>query len=168
MSLHDCRRGFCGVLACLIAAAFSGSAVADPLGDHLLRQLSCIDPPTPLAGLIALENQGRFDASQGERRDSATCWRLKPVLELGDIDFDHICAATEDPLLIAQFPAFFWRGRGTSPGETLVLTTKEPVARMKEWAAAHLSNDGTTVSIGVDAWVDGETEVECRKTLAWP
>lgn len=168
MHVHRLDRLGTGLLVLLVCVSTAAPAADDALSAHLLRQLSCIDPPSPLASLIALENQGRFDVSEGERRDSATCWALKPALDLADMTFDHVCASTEDPLLISQFPAFFWRSPGTSPGETLVFTTTQTAPTVAAWADANLGNDAKGVGIAAGGWIDGETDVGCSRTLVWP
>lgn len=136
-----------------------GPTVAEALDDHVLAQLACQKAPDATYALITLERGGRIESATATLSDGATCWSIRPEIDLAGIGFSDICASAEDPLLIELFPDFYYRGPGTSPGISLALVTQASVADATEWAAAHI--EGQRYRIEESFRVEGGVEISC-------
>ncbi len=128
----------------------------------------CQSSPDPTPTLLYLSRNKHIDAKKGKRTDSETCWTIYPPLKIDGISFTHVCAASEDPLLIELFPVLYYRGPGTSPGTGMRLVTKDDKSAVDDWlkpAKARLGMRGETeLDIGEPTYVTGKTEISCNST----
>jgi len=152
--------------------ALSTPALAQDVGqsfiDHLQRQVICQSPPEPTPTLLYLSRNRHIDAKKGQRTDGETCWTIYPPLEIDGISFTHVCASSEDPLLVELFPLLYYRGPGTSPGTGLRLVTNDDESAVDNWierAKARLGLPAETeLDIGEPTFVKGKTEISCNST----
>jgi hypothetical protein len=118
--------------------------------------------------LFYLSRNKRIDLKKGQRVDSETCWPIRPSLKTDGIAFTHICASSEDPLLIDLFPLLYYRGPGTSPGTGLRLITDEDESAVDDWIERGKTRIGvsgeTKLDIGDPTFVTGKTEISCNST----
>jgi hypothetical protein len=165
-------RGWPAFFAVIAATCAAAPAVAqEPSAsfiDHLLRQITCQYRPEPTATLLYLSRNKHIDARKGERVDGETCWKIYPPLEIDGIAFTHVCASSEDPLLIELYPLLYYRGAGTSPGSGLRLVTGEDEAAVDDWLERAKTRIGlagaTKLDIGAPTFVAGKTEISCSST----
>lgn len=147
---------------CLSAAAATTPAIAgdEAFVDHLMNQLSCRNDPDPTAALLYLNREKRISLKDGDRIDSATCWAIKPQLDVRGMRFAHICGSAEDPLLIDLFPKLYYRGPGTSAGTGLRLVTNASQSALEGWAKQELGDGPYRVEDA--AFHEGKREVSCN------
>lgn len=151
------------VLTIILASGASVvSASAATLEEQIVAQLTCEKAPEPLPILKALQEKKRFKADDGQMMDSSTCWQLKPALVIDGMTFDNICASSEDPQMIADYPDFFWRGPGTSAGNGLALTSKEPAEAVRSWAEEALGGTHGKYEVAESLQVENATAVSCN------
>jgi hypothetical protein len=140
--------------------------------DHLQRQIICQSAPDPTPTLLYLSRNRRLDAKKGRRTDGETCWTIYPPLKIDGISFTHICASTEDPLLIELFPLLYYRGPGTSPGTGMRLVTEADESAVDDWlerTKVRLNVTGETeIDIGEPTFGAGKTEIACNSTSFAP
>ncbi|MDB5538108.1 MAG: hypothetical protein JWP26_2933 [Devosia sp.] len=146
---------------CLAWMLSLAPALAEPLDEHILAQLACQKSPEPAYTLIALDRGERIAGDAALLMDSATCWPIAPELDVAGMSFSAVCASAEDPLLLEEFPDYFWRGPGTSPGTALTLVTKADLATAKTWAQANLGETETHYTVAESYRVEGGVEIDC-------
>lgn len=164
------RRRWRAFLGLMVALGLPVSALAQDVGDsfidHVARQIICRMPPDPTPTLFYLSKRKRIDLKNGQRVDSETCWAIRPPVEMDKVTFTHVCASSEDPLLIELFPLLYYRGPGTSPGTGLRLITASDEAAVDDWierAKTRLGLSGETkLDIGEPSFVAGKTELSCN------
>jgi hypothetical protein len=165
-------RGWPALFALALAVSMPVSAPAQDVGqnfiDHLQRQIICQSAPDPTPTLLYLSRNRHIDAKKGKRTDSETCWVIYPPLNIDGIGFTHVCASTDDPLLIELFPLLYYRGPGTAPGTGLRLVTNDDESAVDDWlerAKTRLDLRGETeLDIGEPTLVTGKTEIACNSS----
>ncbi|PWK61345.1 hypothetical protein C7455_10230 [Roseicyclus mahoneyensis] len=152
-----------GIALVLLAFATPAAFAADPDTDAMLiAELACEAPPDPIFALRRLIENERLVLDEPLLADSSTCWPLDPQIEAGTVGFSHICAASEDPGLIAQYPHLFWRGPGTSPGEELTLVSDDSEKALRDWAMAEFAVGNPAYNIMPSHRFEGATEISCN------
>ncbi len=146
--------------ACVLASPVAAQELDQVVADSLLEQLSCKADPDPTAILLYLNKTKRIALDGGDKVDSETCWPIRPQLRIAKINFTHICASAEEPLLLYLFPRLYWRGPGTSAGTGLRLITETSIEDLKLWAASALGNG--PYQIDEAASQSGKSEISCN------
>jgi hypothetical protein len=149
------------IAACVLASPAFAQEFDQVFADSLLEQLSCKADPDPTAVLLYLNKTKRITLDGGDKSDSETCWPIRPQLRLAKMNFTHICASAEEPLLLYLFPRLYWRGPGTSAGTGLRLITEASIEVLKPWAASALGNGPYQIDEAVSQ--SGKSEISCNK-----
>ncbi len=159
MSPFRILRSLIFVGGAALATANASAFAADQT--EILRQLTCAGKPNPTPILQGLAQSGSIEVSTGQRQDSSTCWVLKTPMAVDGLSFDHICASSEDPQDIADHPALFWRGPGTSAGTALSLAAPVGMEALKAWAAKTLQGGTGAYTVDESSRLSGESEISC-------
>lgn len=115
------------------ATPLAGPRSSESVENLILEQLQCTQLPSPAPVLAGLEQRGLIDLSKNIGFDSLSCFEIKDGLTISGITFSHVCGYEEDDTIKAQYPDMFYRGPGTSPGQTLAFYTYEDEATAEEW-----------------------------------
>ena len=152
----------------LAVSQASAQDVGQNFIDHLQRQIICQSAPDPTPTLLYLSRNRRLDAKKGTRTDNETCWTIYPPLKIDGVGFTHVCASSEDPLLIELFPLLYYRGPGTSPGTGMRLITDADESAVDDWIERAKARLGlaaeTELDIGEPTYAKGKTEISCNST----
>lgn len=116
-----------------------GAIPLEDLNDEILTQLRCDRPAAPSAVLAAMARAGIIDIENNVGYDSMSCFKFETDFEIDGVTFEGVCAFEEDPNVRAQYPGFFTRGPGTSPGQFIALATNAPEPDLKEWYRRNLN-----------------------------
>lgn len=137
-------------------------AAAAAVEDMIVEEVACLRAPDPTAVLLRLLDEGRMDTGEPVMADSVSCWAFVEPMTMGSIDFSHVCASHEDPGAVEQYPAFYSRGPGTSPGTSIGLVTGQPSGTVERWAAGSLPAGAAGYVIEPSAMIEGGTEISCN------
>lgn len=142
-------------------ASLPGPRASSGLDSLILEELACTLPPDPGLILSKLSELGKIDPTKNIGFDSLSCFEIKGGLPMGEISFSHVCGYEEDDTVRSKYPGLFFRGPGTSPGQSLSFETEAAESDVRDWYARYVS--GTQVDNGVSAkWPNfAKTAVSC-------
>lgn len=162
VTCRDSMLAMVGIMGALLAPVTTLAAEPQELSDGIAQLLLCGRHPDPTALLTLLERTGRISVGEAIGADSINCWDVHPPIELDGVSFGGVCASNPEPLSIAAFPQFYWRGPGTSPGASVSLvTTSATTEDLAAWSASFL---GEHHHATVDAaYVLDGNEVSCSE-----
>lgn len=151
---------------CLLTAAIPGTASAlDRMERLVLEELACTDLPQSLIILSQLRDEGRIDTAQNLGYDSLSCFQIAGGLAVQGITFTSVCAYEEDAALQAAHPEFYYRGPGTSPGQTLSFGTLTDPDALSDWYLALFGPELVASAIS-DGQTPGEAgSVSCNSWM---
>lgn len=156
-----------------IAAFLAVAAGSDParalskLDRMLIEELSCSSPPAATRILQELVALGRIDPSKNIGYDSLSCWKIDGGLQIRGMNFTSICAFEESEGTRAMYPDLYYRGPGTSPGQTLSLGTDAGADDLSDWYLALFGPKHVDSAIADGEWTTlGEaSEVSCTSWM---
>ena len=136
--------------------------------DAIIAQLRCDAEPTPLPFFAALDRAGRLETGTQLGFDSVSCYPITGGITLRGMTFDVICGFEENPDL-AGWSDYFYRGPGTSPGQSLSLLSLSSEAQMRDWVRATLGVPDPERRVS-DRFLRGDerpgSEVSCSSWIA--
>ena len=128
---HVLEPNIGAVTALLLAAPRGKSEVSFEAG--IVEQLRCDVAPAPLPFFAAIDQAGRLEIDSRVGYDSTSCYTIAGGMKVRGMEFDVICGFEEDQS-IANWSDYFYRGPGTSPGQSLSLLSLSSEAEMLAWA----------------------------------
>lgn len=156
----------------LSCTAFAAGAQTLSFEDAAVSQLRCETAPIPGPFLAALRDAERIDPNKNTGYDSLSCFHIKGGVSIRGMRFDSICAFEEDANERNKYPGLFYRGPGTSPGQTLSFGSPAPMAELRAWARREIEGVGADRGISERILFDasGQTlagsEIECSSWIA--
>lgn len=145
-----------------IAALCSPLAAEEMVEDMIVEEIACLRAPDPTPVLRRLLDEGRMSVEEPIMADSVSCWAFPVPVTIGSVDFSHVCASHEDPIVIEQYPTLYFRGPGTSAGTGIGLVAGAPPETIERWAGGRLPDDAGGYTIEPSAMIDGGTEITCN------
>ena len=156
-------RGIAAVLALTAVQAQAGADVEA----MLMEELACYDSPDPLPVLEALEAAGRLDRSDMFEMDSITCFGISGRFLLEGFPITGICVHEERSEIRALRPDLLKRGPGTSPGQTLMVTTDASSLAAKTWYQRHFRPSRMNAAIEAgDTFSGAPVEISCTSWMS--
>lgn len=132
VEMPDVSEPNIGAVAALLLAAPAGAReVSFEAG--IVEQLRCDVDPAPLPFFAAIDQAGRLEIDSRIGYDSVSCYTITGGMTVRGMTFDMICGFEEDQS-IANWSDYFYRGPGTSPGQSLSLLSLSSEAEMLAWA----------------------------------
>ncbi|TNE68230.1 MAG: hypothetical protein EP336_05010 [Rhodobacteraceae bacterium] len=147
----------------LLTLCPAASFALSPLERMVLEELSCERAPNSLAILRNLSDNGQITPGDNLGYDSLSCWKIVGGLTLAGMPFESLCVYEESPSLQASHPEFYYRGPGTSPGQTLSLGSSESADALSDWYLEIFGprNIYTAIAEGEETTLQTLSEVSC-------
>ncbi|WP_434288061.1 hypothetical protein [Celeribacter sp. SCSIO 80788] len=159
------------LIAPLLLTLLPATSVAlSPLERMILEELTCERPPNSLAILRRLSDSGQITPDDNIGYDSLSCWKIVDGLTLAGMPFESLCVYEDSPSLQASSPEFYYRGPGTSPGQTLSLGSSESAEALSDWYLKIFGprNVNTAISEGEETTLQSVSEVRCTDWMLPP
>lgn len=155
-----------GAAAVLLIAPVGAREVS--FEDGIVEQLRCDADPTPLPFFAAIDQTGRLETDNQLGYDSVSCYPIAGGITVRGMTFDVICGFEEDQS-IAGWSDYFYRGPGTSPGQSLSLLSLSSEAEMLAWVRDTLKVPDPERRVG-ERFIPGDdrsgSEVSCSSWIA--
>ena len=154
-------------IALLLATHTSSASALTPIERLVLQELSCGSPPSPTELVRELAKAGLIQLKENIGYDSLSCWRIEGDLVVTGVSFSSICVFEEDEFIRSNNEDIYYRGPGTSPGQTLALGTTLDAGKLSDWYVDQFgpANVASAIDEGEMTILGDPSQVECSSWM---
>lgn len=159
---------FRSILISVVLASLPHTASALSAFDRMvLEELSCARPPKPTGILQALVEAKKIDPANNIGFDSLSCWKIDGGITVAGMTFQSVCAFEEDEVIRSYNKDLYYRGPGTSPGQTISFGAAVGGDQLSDWYIEVFgpSKVSSAISEGESTTLQEPSEVSCTSWM---